>query len=110
MAAKSGILTIANGATDSQVIAPLGLGVHAALLIIGPAVLAETVNIKVSRTATGNFSVLQTNALDIALPAGKATQVVIFGGCYWKLTATGAAGAQRQFDYVLNRLPGFTGA
>lgn len=110
MATKAGVLTIANGATESQVIAPVGLGLHCALLIIAPTTLAETVNIKVARLSTTTFQVLQTNALDIAIPAGKATQVVLFGGCHWKLVATGAVAAQRQFDYVLNRLAGFTGA
>jgi hypothetical protein len=109
MAAIDRTLTIANGATDSPIIEALELAPAISIIIIAPATLPETVNVKVARRSSGTFTTLQTNAVDIVMAAGKATQITVLGGVNWKLVAGGAVAGARDFEIVVNRIGGAFG-
>ena len=104
MAAIDQTLTISNAGTDSPIIAPLELAPAVSIIIIAPATLPETVTVRVARRSTGTFTVLQTNAVDVVMAAGKATQITVVGGVYWKLVSGAGVAADRVFEVVVNKI------
>jgi hypothetical protein len=105
MSAINTTITIASGATDSQVVDALPLAPAVSILIMAPATMPETVKVQVAEKPSGTFVDLQTDGTDITLTAAKATQITVLGGAAWKLKAGGAAGADRVFRVIVNRIP-----
>lgn len=102
---RDATLTILSGATESEVLdfgsvmrGPVGL--H----IVAPATLPETVNMLTAKSGDGAvFGILQSGGVDIALAAGRATQVTFLTARQMKLKATGAAAGDRVFQISANR-------
>jgi hypothetical protein len=94
-------LTIANSATESEVLDFRSTGKHflTSLLIVSPTTLPEVVKVHAATKASGTFQPLQSDAVDITIPAAKATSIHPVGmiGAI-KLVAAAAVGADRVFE------------
>ena len=95
-------LTIPNGQTSSNEIdleAVLARNaVH--LLVQSPGTLTETVNPQVSIDGSA-YVILQSGGTDIALPAGRGTQLQHITVRKFKVVATGAVGGERVFTVAV---------
>lgn len=94
-------ITIANGATESPVLDLRSANNQflISLLIVSPTTLAEVVKVHVATGPTGTFQALQSDGVDITLPAAKATSIHPIGmiGAL-KLVAGVAVAAARTFE------------
>lgn len=94
-------ITIANAATESPVLDLRSSGKHflVSLLIVSPTTLPEVVKVHVAKSPTGTFQALQSDGVDITLPAAKATSIHPIGmiGAL-KLVAGVAVAAARTFE------------
>jgi len=104
MAVINRTITILSGGTESEIVEALELAPAVSVLIIAPATMPEAVVLQVAESPAGTFTTLQTDGADVALAAGKATQLTVMGGAYWRLKAGGAAGADRAFRIIVNRI------
>ena len=102
-------LTIASGQTASEVLdfgntesfGSVAKKRKYIVLIIAPAVLAETVNPHVARVAGGTYGILRSSGTAIALAACNADQLYPIVCGAMKLVATGAVAADRVFNVIV---------
>ena len=92
-------LTIASAATTSDILNLAGLRALriTSILIISPPALTGVVTILVAEKDSDTFVTLQSGGVDIALPAGKATQLTNITAGIIQLSSTIAEGANRDF-------------
>lgn len=94
-------LTILSGQTQSGVLDFRSEGKHfiTSLLVVSPTTLPEAVTVHAATSRTGTFQPLQSDGVDITLPAAKATSIHPVGmvGAI-KLVAGVAVAANRVFE------------
>lgn len=96
-------LTILNGQTSSGQLS-LILNTDRELIavtILSPTTLPETVNVQVSTAIGGTYRTLQSDGVDIVLPANKATTITHLVAGSLKLLAGAAVGGDRAFDVCM---------
>lgn len=95
-------LAIADGQEESDILDLGGKGTRRAYVvgIIAPPALTGIVSIKVSHSAGGPFSALQSDNVDVALSAGKATTLNPFAFPYLSLSSSLPEGADRNFIVI----------
>jgi len=102
MAQKITTVTIPNGQTESNELVLHGAeGARGLTLnIISPGTLPETVNVELGDAVGGNYGRLRSNAVDIALAAGKSDIFDSIVAVTLKLVATGVTAAARSFIVI----------
>lgn len=101
-AVKVDDLVIESGQTvSSETLGESLLRYARGVTLFSPDTLPETVTIEVTDDGT-NWVTLQSGAVDIELPAGKATVVTVLSSRGLRLVAGGAVGADRTFGVMLS--------
>lgn len=97
-------LTIAQSATSSDVINMSGLGARRkmTLTVMAPETLPETVTLEVADTPTGTFKDYERAGEAVTFTAGAAERIDSFVAGAVRLTAGGAATADRVFILMGN--------
>ena len=94
-------ITILSGQTDSE---EVGVpGGYDMVGVLAPAVLPETVNVKVAEMTGGTYRMLQSGGTDIVIAAGKAITFTQMPFTTFRLVATAGVGADRVFQVVMKR-------
>lgn len=106
-------LTIADGATASNIWSPTGpliYGLPIAGIIMAKSTIATTITVQVCDVVGGTYTVLQSGGADIVLTTLTATPIMIMPSCFIKIVSGAAVTGDKVFQFIGGRIasPVFT--